>query len=204
MEDGQAVREILGAAAKRIALASLLARRDDYLEARVEGRSMGATLPEGTMIRVRPGRNHDVAPGDVVAIAVNEKVVVHRILRVVLDRPATHAGRAAGGAMPDVLLLTRGDNETLPDPPVPVAWVIGPVIEARIGERPWGSVGPVPARALLRAIPAAASASLLAGLLAVSPGLADRTARVMLFCAHLSRFVLTGGREGRLVWPVRF
>ncbi len=177
--------EAAGSAARRIALASLLARRDGFLEARVEGRSMGETLPEGSLIRVQPGRDRDFVPGDVVAIAVNEKIVVHRVLRA------------------STLLLTRGDAEVLPDPPVPGAWVIGPVIEARVEGGSWGPVGPAPRTSALHSMPASAAANLVAGLLAVSPTLADRAARAMLFCAHLARFVLSGGREGRLVWPGR-
>ncbi len=189
-----------GTAAQRIALASLLARRDGYLEARVEGRSMGATLPEGSFIRIRPGRDRELTPGDVIAIAANEKIVVHRVLKV---REAAWKPVAQDEKTASVLLLTRGDGEILPDPPVPAAWVIGPVIEVRIGEGPWGPIGSTMRKPFLRAIPAAAAGRLAGTLLALNPGIADRAARAMLFCAYLSRFILTGGREGRLEWPGR-
>lgn len=77
---------------------------------RVRGTSMEPTVAGGTTVRVTRARFADVVPGTVVAFRGGPGMVVHRVVE--------RTGR---------LLLTRGDNMQLFDPPVDEASFLGVV-----------------------------------------------------------------------------
>ena len=159
-------------AARRLALASLIGRKNGLIECEVQGCSMGATLPEGCSIRVEPGSPRLLSRGDVIAVAVGKQIMAHRIVRVPGD----------GAKRPHV--LTRGDAHFVPDPPISMEWIIGPVSEVRIGGR-WSPVGPAPRKLAYLAAVAALSDTLVAGLMSINLTLADRTAHALIYAANL-------------------
>jgi len=71
---------------------------------------MGASLPDGTLVRVALGDGAACAPGDVVVFRQQEEIVAHRALACVGD-----------------YLVTRGDARLAPDQPVSFARVLGRV-----------------------------------------------------------------------------
>ena len=90
------------------AAARNLAGNHHVVDVPVNGSSMGASLPDGTIVRVQLGMA--CAVGDVVVFRQREQVVAHRVIH-----------RTA------VYLLTRGDARFAPDPPVPFDRVLGRV-----------------------------------------------------------------------------
>ncbi len=79
----------------------------------VEGRSMEPTLQPGDLIvivkRISP---KDIAVGDVVVYRRGGTLIIHRVIRIEGDA-----------------LITKGDNNWLPDPPVKFQAVLGKVLE---------------------------------------------------------------------------
>jgi Peptidase S24-like len=92
------------------------------LESRVQGWSMGKTLPDGARIRIRCSPREAYPRGEVVAFLNEGKIVVHRVIRT---------GRGRRGRS---YLLTRGDSLLLPDYPVHNTSVLGPVIAFQSSE----------------------------------------------------------------------
>lgn len=86
------------------------------IESRVQGWSMGAALPDGARIRIRCSLDDSYPRGTVIAFLSEGKVVVHRVIR---------KGRVRSGVD---YLVTRGDSLLLPDFPVHMTSVLGPVI----------------------------------------------------------------------------
>jgi hypothetical protein len=74
----------------------------------VRGGSMRPLLRSGWRVRLRPIQPDMLRPGMVLAVALGDQVVVHRIVRV---EPAA--------------VQTWGDAVAIPDPPVPLAHVVG-------------------------------------------------------------------------------
>lgn len=125
------------------------------VECRIRGASMEASIPRGSRIRIAFGHApHRV--GDVVAFMAGEKIVVHRIVY-------------CGGRH----LLTRGDAMLLPDSPVDVAAVLGPVneIDSGSGWRPPAAQSLPPRRDRLLAAAVLAASRLV---LKIDAGLAQR------------------------------
>jgi hypothetical protein len=105
----------------------LLKKRGRVIECVVQGSSMGDTLREGSRIRLQ----FSSAPpttGQVVAAVRDDMVVTHRIVHA--------AGRGRGRGF----LLMRGDASLIPDAPVALDEVIGPVSEVEEDGR-WVPVG---------------------------------------------------------------
>jgi phage repressor protein C with HTH and peptisase S24 domain len=71
---------------------------------------MVPTLIPGDLVRVEPTRTP--ARGDVVTFSLGGDVVTHRVVKVTRDS-----------------IVCRGDNRRAPDPPVPLAELIGRVVE---------------------------------------------------------------------------
>ena len=86
------------------------------IESRVQGWSMGATLPDGARIRIRCSPSDSYPRGTVIAFLAEGKLVVHRVIR---------SGHMRSGSQ---YLVTRGDSLLLPDFPVHQKTVLGPVI----------------------------------------------------------------------------
>jgi len=86
------------------------------IESRVQGWSMGATLPDGARIRIRCSPSDSYPRGTVIAFLAEGKLVVHRVIR---------SGHMRSGSQ---YLVTRGDSLLLPDFPVHQTSVLGPVI----------------------------------------------------------------------------
>jgi hypothetical protein len=112
-----------------LAFGTLLARSGKIIESEISGTSMGRTLPAGTRIRIQPLPAGDYGIGQIVAFVRGSTIFAHRI-----------AYRTKQG------VLTRGDNHSWCDLPVPVDAVLGLVTEwwingewQRFAEVPQGS-----------------------------------------------------------------
>jgi len=95
-----------------LAYGMLLARSGKIIESEISGTSMGRTLPAGSRIRIQPLPAYDYAVGQIVAFVRGSTIFAHRI-----------AYRTKQG------VLTRGDNHSWCDLPVPVDAVLGLVTE---------------------------------------------------------------------------
>jgi hypothetical protein len=98
-----------------VAFGALLGRSGKIIESEISGTSMGSTLPAGRRIRIRPLPFNWYRPGQVVAFVSGNKVFAHRIVC------CTRQGA-----------LTRGDNRTLCDLPVPTRAILGLVTESQV------------------------------------------------------------------------
>jgi hypothetical protein len=112
-----------------LAFRTLLARSGKIIESEISGTSMGRTLPAGTRIRIQPLPAGDYGVGQIVAFVRGSTIFAHRI-----------AYRTKQG------VLTRGDNHSWCDLPMPVDAVLGLVTEwwingewQRFAEVPQGS-----------------------------------------------------------------
>jgi len=123
-----------------LSLRTLWSRSGNLIASRVEGNSMGATLPDGTQIHLRPEVASGITKGQVIAFVESNKVFVHRVIR-----------RTSRG------ILTRGDATLLCDRPVPFTAVIGVVTEYCEGDswRPVSSIATFNGRRRWKAIVAA-------------------------------------------------
>lgn len=85
-------------------------------ESTVLGESMGKTVPPGSRIRVRFASDANLMAGQIVTYIANERIVAHRLMRMVRWRG-------------DHYVITCGDGTVCCDVPVPVSAVIGIVTE---------------------------------------------------------------------------
>jgi len=95
-----------------LAFGTLLARSGKIIESEISGTSMGRALPAGTRIRIQPLPGGNYGVGQIVAFVRGSTIFAHRV-----------AYRTKQG------LLTRGDNHSWCDLPVPVHAVLGLVTE---------------------------------------------------------------------------
>jgi hypothetical protein len=105
-----------------VALASSLRAPNRSVESRVQGTSMGPSLPAGTRVRIDMSPRADYPIGAVIAFVEGNRLIVHRIV---------HAGRD--------YVLTRGDARIAPDIPVKREHVIG-LVTADSGDGEWRKV----------------------------------------------------------------
>lgn len=80
------------------------------------GGSMSPAIPKGSQIRIHVNYKGTYEPGQVVAFLYQGKIMVHRI------RYCGRRGKAKH------YVLTQGDATFLPDAPVPMDTILGPVI----------------------------------------------------------------------------
>jgi hypothetical protein len=99
-----------------LALGTLLARSGKVIESEISGTSMGRTLPSGTRIRIQPPPNGEYRLGQTVAFVRGSTIYAHRVVY------CTSQG-----------VVTRGDNHSWCDLPVPIGAVLGVVTESFIG-----------------------------------------------------------------------
>jgi hypothetical protein len=95
-----------------LALGALLGRSGKIIESEISGTSMGSTLPAGCRIRIRPLSLEQYRAGQVVAFVSGNAIFAHRI--IFYNRQGA---------------LTRGDNHSLCDLPVPSRAILGVVTE---------------------------------------------------------------------------
>jgi len=98
-----------------LAFAALLGRSGKIIESEISGTSMGSTLPAGCRIRIRPLRAREYRPGQVVAFVSGDTVFAHRIIS------CSRQG-----------VLTRGDNRSWCDLPLPWRTILGLVTERQV------------------------------------------------------------------------
>jgi hypothetical protein len=103
------------------AIAPLLKRVEGEVELMLYGVSMEPAIPDASLIRIRCGEPEACRVGDVVVMQAGSRVVAHRVL---------HRGRRGRARE---YLITRGDARWLPDPPVPVASLLGVVTRVAAG-----------------------------------------------------------------------
>ena len=82
-------------------------RRQSVLESEVRGWSMTGTLPDRSRIKIRCGGTAGRSIGDVIAVQLDETLIVHRIAYFGRGRRALDH------------VITRGDSTLLADPPRP-------------------------------------------------------------------------------------
>jgi signal peptidase I len=102
-------------------IAEMLGRFDAVIF-RAGGSSMLPAIFPGDLLHVRACAFHEIAPGDVLVTARAGGVVAHRVVTID-DRPS------------DPSVVTRGDNQEDPDPPVEPSAVLGRVVAVRRGGR---------------------------------------------------------------------
>jgi hypothetical protein len=95
-----------------LALGAVLGRSGKIIESEISGTSMGSTLPAGSRIRIRPLPVEECRAGQVVAFVSGNAIYAHRI--IFCNRQGA---------------LTRGDNHSLCDLPVPSRAILGVVTE---------------------------------------------------------------------------
>lgn len=99
------------------AAARLLRHTHKEIESTVSGVSMGATIPDGSTIRISCDHPEEMSVGQVIAFLDSGGLVAHRIIA----RGCGRRGRR--------FLVTRGDGTSLCDAPVQNADVVGTVTE---------------------------------------------------------------------------
>lgn len=178
----RAVDTLLQADPARItALLSSLRAPGRFVESTIQGMSMGRNLPPGSRIRIALLECERYRAGDVIAFLAGTRVVVHRVLFHPRSGPASR------------FVLTRGDAPLVPDPPVPIRQILGPVTAAWVDGR-WQDV-PEPMRRSGVAV-AIGSLMLLAAqaMLSASPRLATK----MLLLMHRAERALRVVRHRRV------
>ena len=100
-----------------LAAVSLLRKAQGVLECQLRGGSMERAIPAGSRIRIRFIGPESYRTGQVIAFLVGSGMCVHRIVYCGRWRRAKN------------YLLTQGDRCLLPDAPVKVESVLGPVTE---------------------------------------------------------------------------
>lgn len=100
-----------------LAFAVLLGRSGRIIESEISGTSMGSTLPAGCRIRICRLRREEYRPGQVIAFVSGDAIFAHRIISC-----------SNQGA------LTRGDNRSWCDLPLPWHAILGLVVESLVDE----------------------------------------------------------------------
>jgi hypothetical protein len=171
-----AIGQILRSDPQRtLAVADSLRGPDRCIESTVSGLSMGASLPPGSRIRIAliPPSGH--AAGDVIAYLADNQVIVHRVL---------HCGRAGAARN---YLIARGDATLVPDPPVEIDHVLGPVAGV------WGTGGwTPPAGPWTRSAHARVVRALLAALAVTGMYLSPRATAWAMIALHRGTSGLRG------------
>lgn len=148
------------------------------LDSTVRGWSMTESLPDGSRIRIRCARPDRLVPGQVVAILVKDRLIVHRIAHVGGRREARR------------FVITRGDSILLPDHPIEIENIVGPVSEM---ETPAGW-RPVPQFSPRRRLRRTRSflVRVLGAALEIHPQLAKATCRVLWSCKAVTDWSALG------------
>lgn len=181
----QGIGTLLRADAARIhAVASRFEPSERYLVSTVEGGSMGTTLPAASRIRIELDDRGSYEPGEIIAYVVRGQVIVHRVV---------YSGRfgAASGH-----LLARGDATVVPDPPVPLACILGPVSGVwRDGA--WAKPFPVPSFSWRSRMAANLVFAASRFMLALSPRLAESGLMRLHRAERFARAAVLRSRQAR-------
>jgi hypothetical protein len=180
-----AIGQILRTDPRRaLAVADSLRGEGRCVESTVSGASMHPGLPSGSRIRIALAPQPCGEPGQVVAYLVAGQVIVHRVF---------HCGRAGAARRH---LLARGDATLVPDPPVEIAQVLGPVTGVWRTDQ-WSPTTGAPHRSpharLVRAVLAALS---IAGLM-LSPRATGRVLVALHRAAGMVRDTFGGALQRR-------
>jgi hypothetical protein len=163
-----------------LTVASGLRAPDRTIESTVQGPSMGRAIPAGSRIRIELGVQRSYDPGEVIAFVAGPHVIVHRVL--------TPARRGQ--------VLTRGDAEVIPDPPIDADQILGAVTAIQRG----GNWAPVERRSS-QSFPVRVLASILLATIACSLYANPRAAAVQVRLLRKGRTFLSILR--RTAWSVR-
>lgn len=150
--------------------ADLLKRRNRVIECVVEGQSMGETLAQGSRIRLKFSSSGP-SRGQVIAALRDDAIVTHRVVRTF------NSGKSRG------YVLTRGDASLIPDLPVPLDQVIGPVTEVMKDGR-WEPVGPQAESTAVERFVFTTVTGLVAASMAFDVRLAGLVSRGILACVR--------------------
>lgn len=170
--------------ARTLALAESLRAPGRSVESTVTGASMGPGLGAGSRIRIALIYRARYEVGEVVAYLTGKQVVVHRV---------AHQGRTGTARG---YLVTRGDATLVPDPPVELERVLGPVTGVRRAGG-WAPLnGPLPRSRRAKVARTLCLATAVGGLY-VSPRLTASALTALHRAAGALRAALAhGGRRG--------
>ena len=158
-----------------LAVADSLRGPGRCIESTVSGSSMGTSLPPGSRIRIALVAPSPRAAGEDVAYLAGNQVVVHRVL---------HCGRAGAARK---YLIAFGDATLVPDPPVELGHVLGPVTGV------WNAGGWTPAAGPSpRSLPARVVRAVLAALAIAGLYLSPRATAAALVALHRSAGAVRG------------
>ena len=146
-------------------LRAVIAARGGAIESVLQGRSMGAAIPDGTRIRIASANADTWQKCRIVVCAAPLNLIAHRIV---------HLGQ---GSAARVFLITHGDGNWLCDAPILRTSVLGEVREY-LSENGWRIVGPARLRPF-RQITMLSSRFVYATALEWSPALALGIGRIL-------------------------
>lgn len=156
-----------------LAFGTLLAHSGKVIESEISGTSMGSTLPSGSRIRIQPLPAEEYRIGQTVAFVLGSTIFAHRIVY-----------RTSQG------VLTRGDNHSWCDLPVPVGAVLGVVTE-RFMDGEWQRFGEAPERAPAQPRRSRALEIVVRAGMLIDIRLARQSSRALMGLVRLRRYLTT-------------
>lgn len=156
-----------------LAFGTLLAHSGKVIESEISGTSMGSTLPSGSRIRIQPLPAEEYRIGQTVAFVMGSTIFAHRIVY-----------RTSQG------VLTRGDNHSWCDLPVPVGAVLGVVTE-RFMDGEWQRFADAPERAPAQPWRSRALEIVVRAGMLIDIRLARQSSRALMGLVRLRRYLTT-------------
>lgn len=150
-----------------LTVASGFREAQGVLECHLRGGSMGRAIPAFSRIRIRFSNQKSYRIGQVVAFLVGTRIMVHRVVY------HGHRGCAKN------YLITQGDAMLLPDPPVNVRDVLGPVVEFQF-DGGWNPPETPPTQPLNRRFLSFVLLTIVGGILEINVRLARWVARMLV------------------------
>src|SRR5262249_52951123 len=95
----------------------LLSKTGRPIVTTIRGQSMGASIVDGSLVRVQPSAGDECSVGDIVVFAVNGTLIAHRVV---------HRGT---GPRLGRFILTQGAGRVQCDPPIEIESILGVVTE---------------------------------------------------------------------------
>ena len=160
------------------AIRNLLARSGKVIESEILGTSMGQTLPSGSRIRIHPLHVEQYDVGQVVAFVSGDRLLAHRVVC------CTRQG-----------FLTRGDNRSWCDLPVPFDDVLG-AVKQRWTEGKWQDFHEDPHALSKRSRSARVAEAMLRACMRIDIRLARHSARALMHLARMRRRLLDAAFGG--------
>lgn len=156
-----------------LAFGTLLAHSGKVIESEISGTSMGSTLPSGSRIRIQPLPAEEYRIGQTVAFVLGSTIIAHRLVY-----RTSHC------------VLTRGDNHSWCDLPVPPGAVLGAVTEWFINGE-WQRFADAPERAPAQPWRSRALEIVVRAGMLIDIRLARQSSRALMGFVRLRRYLTT-------------